>query len=124
MTVTVQAVQEALKAVTDPHTGKDFVSTKAIKNLRVEGSDVAFDVELGYPANSLIPQLHKALVEATHTVPGVSNASVNISMNIGPRRAARRAIVAGRQKHCGRGFGQRWRGQEYDRCQSGAGIGR
>ena len=82
MTVTVQAVQDALRAVTDPHTGKDFVSTKAIKNLRVEGGDVAFDVELGYPANSLIPTLHKALVAATHTVPGVSNASVNISMNI------------------------------------------
>ena len=82
MTVTVQAVQEALKAVTDPHTGKDFVSTKAIKNLRVEGGDVAFDVELGYPANSLIPQLHKALVDATHTVPGVSSASVNIAIHI------------------------------------------
>ena len=82
MTVTVQAVQDALRSVTDPHTGKDFVSTKAIKNLRVEGGDVAFDVELGYPANSLIPTLHKALVAATHTVPGVSNASVNISMNI------------------------------------------
>ena len=82
MTVTVQAVQDALKTVTDPHTGKDFASTKAIKNLRVEGGDVAFDVELGYPANSLIPSLHKALVAATHTVPGVSSASINVTMNI------------------------------------------
>ncbi|MBK9346782.1 MAG: iron-sulfur cluster carrier protein ApbC [Burkholderiales bacterium] len=82
MTVTVQAVQDALKTVTDPHTGKDFVSTKAIKNLRVEGGDVAFDVELGYPANSLMPSLHKALVAATHTVPGVSSASINVTMNI------------------------------------------
>ena len=41
---------QALQAVVDPETGRDFVSTKQLKNLRVEGGDVAFDVELGYPA--------------------------------------------------------------------------
>ena len=43
---------QALQAVVDPETGRDFVSSKQLRNLRVEGGDVAFDVELGYPAKS------------------------------------------------------------------------
>ena len=44
MTVTVQAITDAIKVVIDPNTGKDFVSTKAVKNLTVSDGDVAFDV--------------------------------------------------------------------------------
>ena len=33
---------DALKSVIDPNTGKDLVSTRLIKNLRVDGDDVAF----------------------------------------------------------------------------------
>ena len=55
--VTESALLEALKAVVDPNTGKDFVSTKQLKNLRIDGADVAFDVELGYPAASQIAAL-------------------------------------------------------------------
>ena len=47
MPVTEATLLEALKSVIDPNTGKDFISTKLLKNLRVEGEDVAFDVELG-----------------------------------------------------------------------------
>jgi ATP-binding protein involved in chromosome partitioning len=72
----------ALAGVTDPNTGKDFVSTKALKNLQVEGGNVSFDVELGYPAKSQIPALRKALVAAARTVAGVDNVSVNITTRV------------------------------------------
>jgi ATP-binding protein involved in chromosome partitioning len=72
------ALLQALQNVVDPNTGKDFVSTKAIKNLEVAGGDVSFDVELGYPAKSQIPALRRALVAAAKTVPGVDNVSVNL----------------------------------------------
>jgi ATP-binding protein involved in chromosome partitioning len=77
--VTESALLESLKTVTDPNTGKDFVSTKALKNLRIEGGDIAFSVELGYPGKSQHAALRKALVAAARTVPGVSNVSVEIS---------------------------------------------
>jgi ATP-binding protein involved in chromosome partitioning len=73
---------DALKAVIDPNTGKDLVTTKALKNLRVEGGDVAFDVELGYPAKSQMPALRKALIAAARTVAGVENVSANLSSKI------------------------------------------
>jgi ATP-binding protein involved in chromosome partitioning len=82
MTVTVQAINDAIKGVIDPNTGKDFVSTKAVKNLTVSDGDVAFDVELGYPAKSQIPGLRKALIAAAKGVAGVGNVSVNVTSNI------------------------------------------
>ena len=78
MAVTEQALLEALKAVVDPNTGKDFVSSKALKNVSVTGSDVAFDVELGYPAKSQIAGFRKALVQTAKSVAGVENVSVNV----------------------------------------------
>ena len=82
MTVTESALMEALKAVIDPNTGRDFVSAKALKNLTVTGADVSFDVELGYPAKSQIAGFRKALIDAAKTVAGVANVSVNIHSNI------------------------------------------
>jgi ATP-binding protein involved in chromosome partitioning len=82
MSLSETAVTDALKSVIDPNTGKDFVSTKLIKNLKVEGGDVAFDIELGYPAKSQIPALRKALIAAVRTLPGVENVSVNLASKI------------------------------------------
>jgi len=82
MTVTVQAINDAIQGVIDPNTGRDFVSTKAVKNLTVSDGDVAFDVELGYPAKSQIPGFRKALIAAAKGVAGVANVSVNVTSNI------------------------------------------
>ena len=51
-TLAQSTLLDALTKVLDPNTGKDFVSSRALKNLRIEGTDVAFQVELGYPAKS------------------------------------------------------------------------
>ncbi len=80
--VTENALNEAIKTVVDPNTGKDFVSTRAVKNLRIEDGDVAFQIELGYPGKSQHAALRKALVAAVRTVPGVSNVSVEITTRI------------------------------------------
>ncbi|MGI9152246.1 MAG: iron-sulfur cluster carrier protein ApbC, partial [Rubrivivax sp.] len=72
----------ALQAVTDPNTGKDFVSTKALKNLQADYGDVSFEVELGYPAKSQVPALRKALIAAARTLPGVENVSIQIGWKI------------------------------------------
>jgi len=82
MAVTEQAIMGALQGVVDPNTGKDFVSSKAVRNLTVTDGDVAFDVELGYPAKSQIPEFRKALVAAAKSVAGVGNVSVNISTKV------------------------------------------
>ncbi|GAA4423121.1 iron-sulfur cluster carrier protein ApbC [Acidovorax lacteus] len=82
MAVTEQALMAALASVQDPHTGKDFVSSRAVRNVQIDGGDVAFDVELGYPARSIEGDLRRALVAAARGVPGVDNVSVRIQTNV------------------------------------------
>jgi len=82
MAVVEQTVMDALKGVIDPNTGRDFVSSKCIKNLIVTDGDVAFDVTLGYPAKSQIASFRKELIAAAKSVAGVANVSVNIVTNI------------------------------------------
>jgi ATP-binding protein involved in chromosome partitioning len=82
MSVAETALLDALKAVTDPNTGRDLVSGRQLKNLKVEAGDVSFDVELGYPAKSQLPALRKALIAAARSVAGVENVSVNLSSKV------------------------------------------
>jgi ATP-binding protein involved in chromosome partitioning len=89
MPVTETALLDALKSVIDPNTGKDFVSTRQVRNVRIEGGDIAFDVELGYPAKSQIPTLRKALIAAVRTLPDVANVSVNLATKVTPHAVQR-----------------------------------
>ena len=78
MSVTQAALLDALASVLDPHTSKSFVAARAVKNVQITEGDVAFDVELGYPAKSQHAALRRAFVAAARTVPGVDNVSVNV----------------------------------------------
>ena len=82
MAVTPESILDALKGVVDPNTGHGFVAGKSIKHLQVEGGDVSFDLELGYPAKSQHAALRKSLVAAARGVAGVDNVSVNITLNV------------------------------------------
>ena len=78
MALTPEGLMDALKAVADPNTGKEFAASRSLKNLQIAEGDVSFDLELGYPAKSQHAAIRKALVAAAKTVPGVENVSVNI----------------------------------------------
>ena len=82
VSVTVENIQNALKSVIDPNTGKDLVSSKSAKNIKVDGADVSLDVVLAYPAKSQIDLIRKLVITALRELPGVKNVSVNVTMNI------------------------------------------
>ncbi len=82
MPATESSITAAIQTVIDPNTGRDFVSGKQVRNLRIQGTEVSFDVELGYPAKSQIPALRRALVEAVRTVDGVGNVSVTLATRV------------------------------------------
>jgi ATP-binding protein involved in chromosome partitioning len=82
VTVTVENIQNALKSVIDPNTGKDLISSKSAKNIKVDGSDVSLDVVLGYPAKSQIDLIRKAVIDALKQLAGIGNISANVTMAI------------------------------------------
>lgn len=81
MSITVEAATAALQSVVDPNTGRDLISSRSARNLRVEGDDVSVDVELGYPAASQIPLIRKAVITALKGA-GAGNVSANVSQKI------------------------------------------
>jgi ATP-binding protein involved in chromosome partitioning len=82
MSITPEDVKSALAAVVDPNTNKDFVSSKAVKNIQIDGGSVALDIELGYPAKSQAAGIRAAVVDALRKLPGVENASVNVTTKV------------------------------------------
>ena len=82
MTLTVAAVESALRSLQDPNTQQDYVTSKAARNIRVDGNDVSLDVELGYPAKSQIDLIRKSVIEALKALPGVGNVSANVYSKI------------------------------------------
>ena len=78
MAINEQGLMAALGAVQDPGTGKDFVSTRALRDLRIDGDAVSFQVELGYPARSQEPALRASLEAAARSVEGVRSVQVEV----------------------------------------------
>lgn len=89
MPVSEATLLQALGTVLDPLTGRDFVSTRQIRNLHAQGSAVAFDLELPYPAQSLWPALREALEHSARQVPGVETVSVTMRTVIAAHAAQR-----------------------------------
>jgi ATP-binding protein involved in chromosome partitioning len=79
---TQEQLLQALQTVIDANTGLDVVSSKALKNLQIQGADVSFDVVLGYPAKSQMAALQERLTAAAHTVAGVNKVSIQMSSQI------------------------------------------
>jgi ATP-binding protein involved in chromosome partitioning len=82
MAISELQVQTALKELTDPNTGKDYVSSRSARNIRVSGADVSLDVELGYPAQSQIDGIRKAVIDKLKAIPGAGNVSANVYSKI------------------------------------------
>ena len=82
MAITEQQVQSALKELTDPNTGKDYVTGKEAKNIKIDGDNVSLDILLGYPAKTQIEPIRKQVVAKLKTIPGIGSVTANVTMKI------------------------------------------
>jgi ATP-binding protein involved in chromosome partitioning len=82
MSMTMETVQAALSAVIDPNTGRDLLSSKSAKNIKIDGGNVSLDVELGYPAKSQIEPIRAAVTAALQALPGVQQINANVYAKI------------------------------------------
>lgn len=82
MSVTVEAVNQVLAKVIDPNTGKDLLSSRSARQVRVDDGHVSLDVELGYPALSQIQQIRDAVVGAIGQLPGVLSVTAHVYQKI------------------------------------------
>jgi ATP-binding protein involved in chromosome partitioning len=65
----------------DPNTGKDYVSTRSVKSLKLSGADVQLEIELGYPGKSQFEPIKRALVAALKQA-GAGNVGVSVGSKV------------------------------------------
>jgi ATP-binding protein involved in chromosome partitioning len=77
------AVLDALRSVMDPDLGKDIVSLNFVRNMKIEGGVVSFDVNLTTPACPVKERLRDQSRQAVlDRVPGVSDVRVNMTAEV------------------------------------------
>ena len=87
MALTELDILNALKELTDPNTGRDFIQSKSAKNIKIDGGTISLDIVLGYPAKSVMNDV-KALVEKhLNQLAGVNNVIVAIGSRIVAHKA-------------------------------------
>ena len=88
MSLSEAQVQDALRPLVDPNTGKDFVSTRAARNIKVSGNQVSLDIELGYPGKSQHEPIRRQVVQALKAA-GAGNVAVNVASKVVPHAVQR-----------------------------------
>lgn len=84
--VTEQAVREVLSTVKDPEIHRDLVSLNMIRDLRVEGANVSFEVVLTTPACPLKAQIERECREALARIPGIGTIDIRMGAQVAAAR--------------------------------------
>ena len=82
MSLSETDVTAALKGIVDANTGKDLVTGKAIKSVRVGPDAISVDVQLAYPAKSQYDLIRKRVLDAVAALPGSGHVSVSVGHKI------------------------------------------
>jgi ATP-binding protein involved in chromosome partitioning len=82
MAITEEAVRTALAGLADPVTGKDYVTAKAVRAVRVEGDAVGVEIALGYPGRGVRDVVRDQVQAALRALPGVGEVAVSVDSRI------------------------------------------
>src|SRR2546426_12815455 len=82
-TITESKILDALRSVMDPDLRRDIVSLNFIRNMKIEGGTVSFDVNLTTPACPVKDRLREQSRQAVlDRVPGVKDVRVNMTAEV------------------------------------------
>ncbi|MDD2932898.1 MAG: iron-sulfur cluster carrier protein ApbC [Methylotenera sp.] len=87
MAITELLIQSTLKVCIDPNTGKDFVSSKSARNIKIDSNDVSVDIVVGYPAKSVMADIQKLVADALLSLAGIGRVTVNVTSKIVAHKA-------------------------------------
>ena len=81
MPLSESEARSLLSKLVDPNTGKDYVSTRSVKGLKVAGTDVQLEIELGYPGKSQFDPIRREVIASLKQA-GAGNVSVAVSSKV------------------------------------------
>jgi len=91
--VTEAAVLDALRPIVDPDFGQNIVDLGFVKNLRIEGGQVSFAIELTTPACPVKGEFERAARERVGALEGVEAVDVTMTANTRGRAGAAQSEV-------------------------------
>ena len=87
MAMTEIDIQNKLKNLIDPNTGKDFITSKSAKNIQISGNSVSLDIVLGYPAKSVMESVKSLVENHLKKLDDIGNVAINIGSRIVAHKA-------------------------------------
>jgi ATP-binding protein involved in chromosome partitioning len=75
-------LNQALKTLIDPNTGKDWVTGRCVRTLTCTDGQVRVEIELPYPAKSQWDSLREAVEKTLLAVPGVVSVQASVTSKI------------------------------------------
>ncbi len=87
MAPTESQVLDALRPIVDPDFGRSIVDLGFVKNLRIDGGRVAFDIELTTPACPIKAEFEREARERVASLPGVDAVEVRMTAQTRGRAA-------------------------------------
>src|SRR3954468_11048756 len=91
--LTEEQILTALRGVQDPDLHKDIVSLGFIKNLKIDGGHVAFDMNLTTPACPVKDQMRDEAAALVKGLPGVEKVDINMTSEVRPTPAMDRSAL-------------------------------
>jgi ATP-binding protein involved in chromosome partitioning len=85
VSVTEQQVLDSLRSIQDPDLGQDIVSLGFVKDIRIEGGEVDFTIELTTPACPVKERFKTDAEAKVMALPGVTAARANMTANVRSR---------------------------------------
>ncbi len=85
--VTQAQIEEQLATYIDPYLERDLVSTKAVKDIKVDGDKATIDVVMGFPIKGYRDELASKLKGIVEAIDGISTATVNVDVKIAEHAA-------------------------------------
>lgn len=92
--ITVPQIEAHLKNVMGPDLDQDLMSLDAIESIKVDGSHVNVQIQLGYPANTVSASLAGKVNDALSRLVGVDKVTVDVAWHVpvSPAANAQQAI--------------------------------
>jgi len=90
--VSASDVLDALRPIVDPDFGKSIVELGFVKDIRIEGARVSFEIELTTPACPVKEEFERQARERVGALPGVEEVAVRLTANTRGRATQGQAL--------------------------------
>jgi ATP-binding protein involved in chromosome partitioning len=75
-------IERCLSGLIDPHLDRDLMTSKAVKDITVDGDQAKIEIVLGYPAKGYFDELASQVKAAVEAIDGIAGCEVAVSFKI------------------------------------------